>query len=681
MLRYKRVIALVALLSVVAIPAITLTAQDLEPRPIDRKLAGVVTRIMGSYHLTGHPLDDEISERTLTSFLKYLDPAKVYFYQPDVDTIFRFRHRVDDLLREHDPRLAYGIFNRYLKRVDERVGLADELLKLPFDFSVDETYVTDPDTAQYPADEAAARERWRKKIKYELLSLRADDVKPDEATKRLGRRYHNFQKRMHELDADELMEMFLNSFTSSYDPHTNFFSPRSHENFTIRMKLNYHGIGAILSEEDGYTVVKRIIPGGAAARDGRLKPEDKIIGVAQGKNGEMVDAVNMKLNDLIELIRGPLDSLVRLRVQPAAGGASRTYDITRARIELKDSEAHGEVFSDLKKPDGTPLRIGVIDLPGFYVDMEAARKGEANYKSSTRDVRRILNDFRTRKVDAVVLDLRHNGGGSLSEAVSLTGLFIDRGTVVQVKDSDGEVRRHDDPEPGMAWKGPLVVLTSRFSASASEILAGAIQDYGRGLIVGDPTTAGKGTVQNMLDLGARFASRGDAPNLGAIKLTIQQFYRPDGLSTQRRGVLADLELPSLTTWMDVGENHLPYALDFNDIPAARHETTQQANGEIIRNLTEASAARRKASPDFQKLEKQIAAYRKIKDRKTMPLEEKKYRQMRDALQADEKDKEAAGDRLTKEDRGIERDFYLNEVLAVTRDYVTALNGGRVAVRR
>jgi carboxyl-terminal processing protease len=476
--------------------------------------------------------------------------------------------------------------------------------------------------------------------------------------------------------------MYLTAITTSYDPHTTYMSPSSLENFRILMRLNLEGIGAALQPVDGYTVVSKIIPGGAADKHGKLKPEDKIVSVGQGVDGEMVDVVDMKLGDVVKLIRGKAGTVVRLGVTPAGSTETRVYEITRAKVELKDSEARAEIIEEGQNVDGTPLKIGVIDLPSFYMDMEGARKGLEDYKSTTRDVRRILEDFNEKGVDAVVLDLRRNGGGSLTEAINLTGLFIDHGSVVQVKDSGGRVQEYDDTERGMTWNGPLVVVTSKFSASASEILAGAIQDYRRGLVVGDKATHGKGTVQSLLDLGSQLFRIPNPPNLGALKITMQQFYRPNGESTQKRGVLADIELPAITTHMDIGEGDLDYAIEFDKIAPSRYLPYGMVSPEIVNALATKSQARISQSEDFDKLARKIDRYNTQKAKKRVTLNDEDFFAERSELDADKEDEKQFENQANPDEKEvIKRDYYFNEVLDVTRDYAKLLQHNRLAAAR
>lgn len=675
----------VCLLPVAVIAALVLglwsrvPAELVGPRPNDRYVTNVVTELLAREHLSKHPLDDEISERGLKSFLKTLDPMKMYFYQADIDEFNQRRKDLDDMLNKRDISFAYTVFQRFLTRVDERVAMIDELLKQPFDFTADEQLVTDPEVLTYPRNPDESRERWRKRLKYDLLVLKGDKKEGQEALDKLQRRYQSFGKRMHQTDGDELLEMFLSSVTGSYDPHTTYMSPSNLENFRILMRLNLEGIGAALKFEDGYTVVSRVIPGGPAAKHGKLKPEDRIVSVGEGPDGEMVDVVDMKLGDVVKRIRGKTGSVVRLGVIPASSTETRIYSLTRATIELKDSEAQGEIFEEGRKPDGTPLRIGVIDLPSFYMDMEGARRGNDGYKSTTRDVATILQGFNQKGADAVVLDLSRNGGGSLTEAISLTGLFIDRGPVVQVKDSDARVQQYDDTEPGMAWSGPLVVMTSRFSASASEILAGAIQDYRRGLVVGDDATHGKGTVQSLLDLGSQLFRIPNPPNLGALKITMQQFYRPDGESTQKRGVLADIKLPSISNHLEgISESDLDYAIDFDRVAPVPYTRYALVEPETVQGLVARSQARVRASEDFAKVLRNIDRYKTQRAKKVIPLNEQQYFAERGDLDVEKEEEKKMEDRNQQDRQGIERDFYLNEVLAITSDYALTLQHNKVA---
>ncbi|MGO9113572.1 MAG: carboxy terminal-processing peptidase [Thermoguttaceae bacterium] len=390
--------------------------------------------------------------------------------------------------------------------------------------------------------------------------------------------------------------------------------------------------------------------------------------MGEGETGELVDVVDMKLRDVVKMIRGKPGTVVRLQLTSVKDPKPHEVKITRAEIELKDSEARGEVFDAGHRADGKPYKIGVINLPSFYMDMDGARQGKAEYRSTTRDVHRILQDFKQKEVDAVVLDLRTNGGGSLTEAINLTGLFINDGPVVQVKDADGRVTPYFDPDPDIDWNGPLVVVISKFSASASEIFAGAIQDYNRGLIVGDKSTHGKGTVQSLLNLGEQLFQIPNAPNMGELKITMQQFYRPGGDSTQRRGVVSDIELPSLSTHLDVGEADLDYPLPFDKVPAQPFKKFDRVNRLLIDQLHQLSYSRCASSEKFQKVARNIDHYKQQKAKKAVTLNEAKFLKERAELNSD-KEEEKAIEKLNENPSGIERDFYLDEVFNITTDYM------------
>lgn len=656
-------------------------AKPVQPSKTDRLVTLSVRSLLERQHISGKPIDDTASERCLETLLKNFDPIKLYFLQGDVDEFSASRKSLDELFRSGDLTFAYKFFDRFLQRVQERSATALQMVDAEHDFTVDEEMVRERDAAQYAKTPEEAAENWRKRVKFELMVELADDVSLEDAKVKLRKRYGSLQKRWEQTNEDELLEVYLTAMTTAFDPHTSYMSKSTLEDFDIHMKLELDGIGASLSSEDGYTVVKEIIPGGAADVDGKLKEGDQIVGVGQGESGPVEDIVDMKLKDVVGMIRGKRGTIVRLEVKPADNPKStEVYQITRARIELKNQEARSEVIEWGKNATGQPLRIGVIQLPSFYMDMEGARKGLPNFKSTTRDVRRLLDSFNEQNVDAVVIDLRFNGGGSLTEAVALSGLFIDQGPVVQVKGPDGRTQPYTDPEPGMAWTGPMAVLTNKFSASASEIFAGAIQDYGRGIVIGDEATHGKGTVQQVFDVGSTLFRIGQAPKLGALKLTIQQFYRANGDSTQNRGVLADVTLPSLTQHLDVGESDLDFALEFDRVQALKHDRFQMDNATFNVELQRMSAERISKSPEFAKDLKRIELYLQQKDRPTVTLNLKKYLKEREELDAD-KEQEEIGEELSDSDRPVfdMEDHYNKEALTIVADYLNLLKANKVAV--
>lgn len=669
-------------------------------RAIDRMIIRAVAQIMGEQHLSKHPLNDEISVRAFDQFLRSLDPMKMYFLQSDIDQLMAKQKQIDDLVRAGDMSFAIDAFKVFLKRVDERVAMAHQEIDRAHDFTIDEKIPNDRDVYQYPKTDDEARDRMRRQIKYYLLVLKSDKLrsekeskeksakvplggaapqtsvvpgKPDEDPKqRLHRRYQSQAKRYHQTDADEILESYVTALTTSFDPHTSYMAPKTLENFRIVMRLNLDGIGAQLTLEDGFTTITGVVPGGAADKDGRLKVGDRILSVGQGQEGDMVDVVDMKLDDVVQKIRGAAGTIVRLGVQPTGGSELKTYEITRAKISLEDSAARSEIVEQGAKADGSPMRFGYIDLPSFYLDMEAKSDKADGFRSSTRDVRVILQNFREQKVDAVVIDLSRNGGGSLTEAIDLTGLFIDRGPVVQVKDTEDEITVLQDEESGVAWNGPLIVMTSKESASASEIFAGAIQDYKRGIVVGDPSTHGKGTVQSLLDLGQLLAKGVGGPEMGALKITIQQFYLPDGKSTQRQGVMADIVLPAVTANMAIGEADLDYALPNDSIKVARHTDYKLVDSNILARLRSNSTQRLGASEGFTKLLKRIELFKRLKEEKFVTLNEAEFLESRREIDAEREEEKVILEQQLPKKEIFRKDYYSEEVLNIARDYVEAL---------
>ncbi len=697
---------MVAVLGIAVLVGSRLVADEIgKPSRTDAFVSKLVAKLMQQDHLSSRALDDTISNRAFDQFIKSLDPMKVYFLKSDIDAFGKWKDQLDDQMKEGDFTAALEVYNVFLERVNERTELAIELVDADHDFTVEEEMITEPDLLDFPKDEEEAKERWRKRIKYSLLVLRGD--KQDEEKKstsaetekdsgdevakkpkkqidpkeQLRKRYASFARRMNQTDAEDVVEMYITAVTTSFDPHTSYMSKRTFENFLITMGLELEGIGATLqATDDGYTVIKNIVPGGAAATQGGLKVEDKIVAVGQGdEDGEkldkklaaehgtdFVDATGMKLDDVVGMIRGKAGTVVRLSVMSENEEGLHTVMIVRERIKLEESAAQGTIFEEGIGPDGTPNRIGVIRLPSFYADMGG---GSGDGRSTTKDVEKILNDFKSENVDAVVLDLRNNGGGSLREAIDCTGLFIDLGPVVQVKDAYGQIEKHNDERSGMAWDGPLVVMTSKFSASASEILAGAVQDYNRGLVVGDTTTHGKGTVQSLINLSQIiYRVRNPKNDFGALKITMQQFYRPNGDSTQKRGVLSDLVLPSITDKMDVGEADLDYPVEFDRVPRASFKGYSFVDSEIKQKLQEKSQERIEKDEKFVSQVKKIAHYVEQKNLNTVSLNEAEFMQRRRQLNAEKEDEKVIEDQVLPK-KEIERNFYLDEVLRITADYV------------
>lgn len=635
--------------------------------------AKLVCQMVEQYHISHQDIDDKTSSKLLDKFIRDLDPQKIYFYQSDIDQLNEFSTKLDDMVKQGNVQFAYDTFNLHRKRVEERIAIAQELIEQDYDFNGNDSIVADADDLTWAKDNEEMTQRWRRRIKYNLLSLKISDVDLEEARERLQKRYRSILRATQQTEDHEILEMFLTALTNCFDPHSSYMSPHTLEDFQINMRLSLDGIGAALRSDDGFTVVAQIVPGGAADKDGRLAVGDKIIGVGQ-ETGEIEDIVEMKLDRVVRLIRGPRGTKVRLQVKTAENGDVKLYEMTRQKIELKSAEVKGEVI-ETKDRIGRASRIGVVKIPSFYRDFAGAQQGLSNFKSTAVDLKKVLADFRNQNVDAVIVDLRTNGGGALSEAIEVSGLFIDEGPVVQIKQQSGRVKSHDDVEAGTDWDGPLVVVCNRLSASASEIFAGVIKDYRRGIIVGDTTTHGKGTVQNVMPVSAKMFRIFDAQDRGAVKLTIQQFYRVNGHSTQNLGVPSDVVLPSLIDHMDIGEAFLDNALAFDRIPQASFKGAGNlVNAQIITTLKERSKSRIDADPEFQKIEDEILKYLEEKSQKRITLNETKLREQRKDEEDEKKDEDDEEEILDEDKPVLPEGAYNDELLNLTVDYLELLHG-------
>lgn len=641
----------------------------------EKTVTKMVTDIIRQYHVSQKPVDDRISLMLFKRQFKDLDPAKLYFMQSDIDELNRFQNQLDDQLKAGNVEFIHLLFDRYRQRVEERVATAHQLIDLPHDFTLDEVMSTDTDNATWATSQAEVNERWRKKVKYELLSMKLEKTSLEDARKRLHKRYDTLKRNAKDTEDGEILEMYLTTFAHCFDPHTAYMSPQSDEDFKIQMNLKLEGIGAALRSEDGVTTVANVVAGGAAKEDGRLKAGDKIIAVAQ-EDGDFVDIVEMKLSKVVRLIRGPKGTKVRLKVV-SAGSEPVVYELTRKQVELEDQAVRGEIIQAGDRIPGGRARIGVVNIPSFYHDFDAARAGVEG-KSTAQDVQKVLERFRAEGgVDGLIVDLRMNGGGALNEAVDVTGLFIDRGPVVQIKDANHHIKSFKDDERGVAYSGPLVVVCNRLSASASEIFAAAIRDYGRGIVIGDISTHGKGTVQNLMPVANE--ARLFAPRGGKVKVTNSQFYRVNGDSTQNKGVESDIALPSLLDHLDLGEASLENALAFDHIPPVEHVMYDQVDEKILRTLREASQTRVDAEPKFQQVKKDIETYLAKKAKKQVSLNE--------ATLLAEREEDKAAKELEKEEEDREnpskdkpifpKNEYNREVLHIALDYAVLLKqGGR-----
>ena len=606
-------------------------ATELAAEPQHRYASRLASRFITSYHYHRQDLDDDMSSRIFDQYLKQLDPNRSFFTADDIADLERYRDYLSDAIRQAELEPAYDMFNRYARRVAERTDHAVGLLEQGFDFTEDEEYRFDRREAAWAADTDELDEIWRQRVKNDWLRLRLADQEDEEIAETLTERYNGLQRRVDELNSDDVFSLFMNAFTRSVEPHSAYMSPRRSEDFEISMRLSLDGIGAMLQRETEYTTVMEVVPGGPADLDGRLQPGDRIVGVGQGEDGEIVDVVGWRLDNVVDLIRGERDTLVRLEILPAEtglGGPSTVLEITRNEVKLEEQAASKKLIEVPVGEDDT-RRIGIVRVPVFYVDFQGRARNEPNYRSSTRDVRRLINELESEGIDGLIVDLRGNGGGALVEATTMTGLFIDTGPVVQVRDSRGQVNLEKDREPGMAWDGPLGVLVDRRSASASEIFAAAIQDYGRGVIIGEPTF-GKGTVQNLIDLDNM--SRSDDARLGQIKLTMAQFYRVAGGSTQAKGVVPDIVLPTAGDPDERGESALEFAMPWGEIEATEYEAFADLSA-LIEMARHRHEERLETDGELKGLLAELADWEAEGDRDTVSLNEEVRRESIEAAEA------------------------------------------------
>lgn len=578
-----------------------------------------VVELLKRHHYNKPPLDDARSAQIFDDYLKALDPARSYFTAGDIADFEDWRYRFDDFLKNGELRPAFVIYKRQLERAQERLEFALSLLDQgvdKFDFTRDESLETNREKAPWAADSKALDDLWRRRVKDEVLRLKLAGKEPKAIQELLVKRYKNQLARLAQTRSEDIFQAYLNAFTQTYDPHTNYLSPESAENFDINMSLSLEGIGAVLQNDNDHVKIVRLVPAGPAEKSKQLKPADRIVGVAQGDK-EMVDVIGWRLDEVVKLIRGPKGSQVRLEVIPASNApndqTTKVVSLTREAVKLEDQAAKKSVLT--LDHDGRSYKLGVIEVPAFYLDFKAYRSGDPNYKSTTRDVRKLLAQLKQEKVDGVVIDLRNNGGGSLQEATELTGLFIDKGPTVLVRNSDGRVDVLADEESGAFYKGPMAVLVNRLSASASEIFAGAMQDYHRALILGGQTF-GKGTVQTIQPL-----------NHGELKLTLAKFYRVSGQSTQHQGVLPDIDYPAVVDTKEIGESALPAAMPWDRIAPAIKPGNDQFRP-FLAELKARHEARTAHDPDFEFTRKSVEFSQQLLQQTTVSLNEEKRKAQR-----------------------------------------------------
>ena len=593
-----------ALLSFIALPLMATTTLDdegLHPDPRHESVGELVTEFIQKSHYSHISVDDELSSRVMDRYIESLDGNRMYLLESDIEFFETYRHQLDDIVRSKPLNPVFEMFSVYQTRVRERLDYALSQLESEPDFTVDEEYQFDRSEKPWATSEAELDEIWRKRVKNDVLRLELADKPWEESQELLRKRYKRYLKRIDQVKADDVFETFMNAFAHTLDPHSSYLSPRNSEEYRIQMSLSYFGIGASLQLDEDYVQIVNIIPGGPAAIDGKLKPKDRITGVAQGPEGDMVDVIGWRLDDVVDLIRGPANTVVRLQVIPAGalpGSSEKVIPLTRDQVKLEEQAAKSDIVTVPR--DGREWRIGVIEVPSFYRDYRAMSSGDKDYTSTTRDVKRLIEELEEQGIDGLVLDLRGNGGGHLTEATALSGLFIDNGPVVQLRNASGRISRLDDPDPvaRVAYNGPLTVLVDRFSASASEIFAAAIQDYARGVIIGQQTF-GKGTVQNLYSLD-QYLKPEEGPGYGQLTLTIGKYYRVTGESTQHRGVDPDIILPSLIDTEQFGESVRDSALPWDTIQTTRFRAGEPLDS-TIESLTANQVERAKSDPNFQYL--------------------------------------------------------------------------------
>src|SRR4051812_44731524 len=632
--------ALIAILAVT--PATSRAKSDSE------QICVSVGRLLEEGHYTHQQLNDDMSRKVLRSYLELLDFSHLFFTQQDIDSMnAKYGTALDDDILLGNLKPAYEIYELYQKRVDARVAKVKEQLKQPFDFKTDASIEISRQKSSWPKDEADADAIWQGRIANELLQENLSEHPIEPGPQLVSRRYDRLMRNVHEEDKPEQVKLFLAALAQTYDPHSEYLSKADLKNFSINMGLSLVGIGAMLRTEDGYAKIESLVPGGPAQTDGRLKVGDRITAVAQG-NGEFNDVRDMRLDKVVEQIRGKKGTKVRLLVIPADSpdpSKRKTVDLVRDEIKLKDQEARADIIIK-KKENGEPVKLGWITLPSFYADMDR------HQKSTTKDVLQLLKRLKKENISGLIVDLRRNGGGSLEEAIALTGLFLKSGPIVQTKSSNGNIVVSSDPDPGIAYSGPMIVLTSRQSASASEIFAAALQDYGRALIVGDKNTFGKGTVQTILEIG-RFTSLlgSRSQEDGALKLTIQKFYRVAGGSTQLHGVASDIVLPSLSDLPEFGEGALKNCLGYDEVPKARFTKWSEGRGLFIDELKRRSEARVQANPEFKYVMEDMERLRKRLDENRISLNEdvRKTELNEDKLRKESRPK----DRLARNDEQMQ----------------------------
>lgn len=613
----------------------------LAPTPDQAQTAYLSAQILSRYHYKAVPLDDAMSEKIFDRYLKSLDPEHLFFTQTDVDGFSSARTQLDNAILKGNLSAPFAIFQRYEQRIAERLSYARELLDTGFDFSAKEDYNYAREKAPWPANDAEARDLWRKRVKNDWLRLRLAGKDDKGIRETLSRRYEHYITRATRNTSEDVFQIFMNAYAMSIEPHTNYLGRSASADFDISMRLSLEGIGAELQERDEFITIRKLVPGGPAARSGRLSVGDRIVGVGQADQA-ITDVVGMRVDEVVKLIRGEKNTRVVLDVLPADGGTDgkhKQVTLVRDKIKLEEQAAKKSVIKVGEGPSAR--RVGVISLPAFYEDFDGRRRGDKDFRSASRDVARLIDELKKEKIDGLLIDLRNNGGGSLREAVELTGLFIDKGPVVQQRRVDGQIGVERDEHAGMIWDGPLGVLINRASASASEIFAAALQDYGRAPIIGEPSF-GKGTVQTMINLDD--VARNDKPRFGDLKMTVAQFFRVNGGTTQLRGVTPDIRFPSISDADNYGESSYDNALPWIQIKAAEFQPVTELAPRIA-DLQRRHDARVAKDKDFIQLLDDVAEYNRLRDSKQLSLNEAERRKEKERQDARLKSREKDKDRI------------------------------------
>ncbi|MEM9340857.1 MAG: carboxy terminal-processing peptidase [Bacteroidota bacterium] len=644
------------------------TLKILEPKPEHASEAFVITNLLKRYHYRKLPLSDSISSVIFDNYFASLDPNKAYFFEEDLQKFEHLRNELDDEIPAGDLDFAYHVFELYRERALERIDYVFSILETEFDFSVDESYNFDRTDEDWPSTEKGRDDIWRKIIKSQALTYKLAGNDWDKIVESLTKRYQRIKKAIYQYNSEDVFQSYMNAYTNAYDPHTDYFSPPDAENFQIEMGLSLEGIGARLMQNLDYTQVADIIPGGPAYKSKEILKDDRIIGVAQGDEGEFVDVIGWRLDDVVSKIRGPKGSVVRLQILKASDGVNGMPDtlrLVRDKIKLESQAAKSELIPITE--GNTTYNLGVITVPSFYLNFDDLNAGVQDYRSTTRDVKKLIDELKEQGMNGLMIDLRFNGGGSLQEAIEMTGLFIPDGPVVQVRNTDQSVDKMEDKDGGeVFYDGPLAVLVNRGSASASEIFSGAIQDYKRGVIIGE-STFGKGTVQNVIDLD-RYIRNPDM-KLGQLKMTLAKFYRITGSSNQRIGIAPDVQFPSVYDAEDFGEASRPNALPWDEIENAKFKTTNNIDSKLVDKLNELYRIHLNSDPDLKKLVKEIEEAKQVRSESmvSLNLEERKKRSEEETQQQTGDDLSTTVDQnevtaATEIDQKLKDDPYLKEGL-------------------